>query len=150
MVQYYDAQSQNNSKRSGRIYTDLDLFFGKKSSDSDINVVNDIQAVKRSVRNLVLLNAYEKPFHPEIGASITDSLFEPVDVFSMNIIQQRITDSLENYEPRIIIENITVRAGESKDFLGDRSNEIIVNLEFYIKNVVTDLIEYETIIKRVR
>jgi len=42
MVQYYDAQSKNNNKRSGRIYTDLDLFFGKKSSDSDINVVNEI------------------------------------------------------------------------------------------------------------
>ena len=56
MVQYYDAQSKNNNKRSGRIYTDLDLFFGKKSSDSDISKVTDIQAVKRSIRNLVLLN----------------------------------------------------------------------------------------------
>ena len=66
----YDAQLQNTSDRNARKNRDLDLFFGKKSSDSDINVIEDIQAVKRSVRNLVLLDPYEKPFHPEIAGGI--------------------------------------------------------------------------------
>ena len=56
MVQYFDAQSQNDNGRSVRRYTDLDLFFGKKSSNSDVSDVVDIQAVKRSIRNLVLTN----------------------------------------------------------------------------------------------
>ena len=60
----YDAQLQNSSDRNVRQYSDLDLFFGKKTSDNDINKVTDVQAVKRSIRNLVLLNHYEKPFHP--------------------------------------------------------------------------------------
>ena len=47
----YDAQSQNTA-RSTRQYTDLDLFFGRKTSDSDIRKVTDVQAVKRSIRNL--------------------------------------------------------------------------------------------------
>ena len=64
MVQYFDAQSQNNNGRSVRTYSDLDLFFGKKTSNSDVAQVVDIQAVKCSVRNLVLMNTYEKPFHP--------------------------------------------------------------------------------------
>jgi hypothetical protein len=59
----YDAQLNNGSDRSVRQYADLDLFFGKKSSDRDVSEVTDIQAVKRSIRNLVLLNTYEKPFH---------------------------------------------------------------------------------------
>ena len=72
---YLDAQANNNSDRNLRQYADLDLFFSKKNSDSDINKVTDVQAVKRSVRNLVLLNHYEKPFHPEIGSGIREMLF---------------------------------------------------------------------------
>ena len=54
MSAYIDAQANNNSDRNSRQYTDLDLFFGRKTSDSDISKVTDIQAVKRSIRNLVL------------------------------------------------------------------------------------------------
>ena len=68
----YDAQLLNDSERNIRQYSDLDLFFGKKSSDSDISKVTDVQAVKRSIRNLVLLNHYEKPFHPEIASGVRD------------------------------------------------------------------------------
>ena len=53
----YDAQSQNTA-RATRQYTDLDLFFGRKSSDKDIQKVTDIQAVKRSIRNLVQLRLF--------------------------------------------------------------------------------------------
>jgi hypothetical protein len=55
MSAYKDAQANNNISRNVRQYSDLDLFFGRKSSDSDISKVTDIQAVKRSIRNLVLL-----------------------------------------------------------------------------------------------
>ena len=59
---YLDAQANNNSDRNLRQYADLDLFFSKKNSDSDINKVTDVQAVKRSVRNLVLLNHYQEEY----------------------------------------------------------------------------------------
>ena len=61
----YDAQIKND-ERSTRQYSDLDLFFSRRTSDSDINKLTDVQAVKRSVRNLCQLDYYEKPFHPEI------------------------------------------------------------------------------------
>jgi hypothetical protein len=70
-----DAQGQNDIDRNVRQYKDLDLFFAKTQSSKDVRKVIDIQAVKRSVRNLVLLNHYEKPFHPEIGSGISDMLF---------------------------------------------------------------------------
>ena len=54
-----DAQGQNDIDRNVRQYTDLDLFFAKKSTSKDISMVTDIQAVKRSIRNLVLTNFYE-------------------------------------------------------------------------------------------
>ena len=77
MMAIYDAQL-NNDARAIRQYTDLDLFFGKKSSDNDIRKVTDVQAVKRSIRNLVQLNQYEKPFRPEIAGGIREMLFEPM------------------------------------------------------------------------
>ena len=56
-----DSQITNESNRSTRQYSDLDLFFGKNSLGFDVNKVTDIQAPsKRSVRNLVLLNQFEK------------------------------------------------------------------------------------------
>lgn len=149
----YDSTQSNESKRSSRIYKDLNLDFSFNSATKDIQKITDVEAVKRSVRNLINLNLhgkYEKPFHPEIGASIRDALFEPNDSFSINVMENRIKDTLQNYEPRIILEKVEAVTGEAKDFFGDQSNEIRVKIEFYIKNAVTDLIEYETIIQRAR
>ena len=55
-----DAQSQNDISRNVRQYRDLDLFFSRKNGTNDITKITDIEAVKRSVRNLVLTNFYEK------------------------------------------------------------------------------------------
>ena len=49
----YDAQSTNNSDRVVKEYVDLDLFFGRKGSNSDVQDLTNIKAVKRSVRNLI-------------------------------------------------------------------------------------------------
>ena len=86
----YDAQSQNTSTRNVRQYSDLDLFFGKRNSDSDVNRITDIQAVKRSVRNLVLLNHFEKPFHPEIGSGVRDMLFELMTPVTAQILTRKL------------------------------------------------------------
>ena len=149
----YDAESSNLSDRSAQIYKDLNLNFTLHPVKKDVSTLSDISAIKRSVRNLINLNLhgkYEKPFHPEIGASIRDALFERNDSFYINVMENRIRDTLQNYEPRIILEKVEAVTGEAKDFFGDQSNEIRVKVEFYIKNAVTDLIEYETIIQRAR
>ena len=100
MSAYIDAQANNNSDRNSRQYTDLDLFFGRKTSDSDISKVTDVQAVKRSIRNLVLLNHYEKPFHPEIGSGVRDMLFELMTPVTAVILTRKIEDVINNFEPR--------------------------------------------------
>ena len=54
----YDAQLTNDSDRVVKEYVDLDLFFGKKSSNSDIQDLTNVKAVKRSIRNLILTNHF--------------------------------------------------------------------------------------------
>ena len=139
----YDAQSNNNSNRNVRQYTDLDLFFGKKSSDSDINVVNDIQAVKRSVRNLVLLNAYEKPFHPEISSGVRGMLFELMTPVTAVILAKQVEDVITNFEPRVRL--VSVRSLPDLD-----KNAYEISIEFYVVNAPTELVDLTLLLERLR
>ena len=143
MSAYIDAQANNNSDRNSRQYTDLDLFFGKKSSDSDINKVTDVQAVKRSIRNLVLLNHYEKPFHPEIGSGVRDMLFELMTPITAVILTRKIEDVINNFEPRARL--VAVRAFPDLD-----NNAYNVSVEFYVLNTPTELVDLTILLERLR
>ena len=138
-----DAQALNDSPRNVRTYSDLDLFFSAKGVSKDISKVTDIQAVKRSVRNLVLLNHYEKPFHPEIGSGVRDMLFEPMTPITANILARKIEDVIENFEPRAKL--IGGRAQPNLD-----RNEYEVTIEFYVVNTPTELVDLTVMLERLR
>ncbi len=138
----YDAQSQNTT-RSTRQYSDLDLFFGKKSSDSDIQRVTDVQAVKRSIRNLVQLNTYEKPFRPEISGGVREMLFENMSPVVAVVIARKIEDVITNFEPRARL--VSVRA--FPDF--DR-NAYEVSVEFFVVNTPTEIVDLSIMLERLR
>ena len=140
---YFDAQTNNDSSRNVRQYTDLELFFGKKVSDQDVNKVTDVQAVKRSIRNLVLLNHYEKPFHPEIASGVSGMLFELMSPITGNIIARKIQDVIRNFEPRARL--VSVRALPDMD---RNSYEVII--EFYIVNTPTELVDLSIMLERLR
>ena len=138
-----DAQAINDSPRNVRTYSDLDLFFSAKGVSKDISKVTDIQAVKRSVRNLVLLNHYEKPFHPEIGSGVRDILFEPMTPITAHVLTRKIEDVIENFEPRAKL--IGVRAQPNLD-----RNEYEVTVEFYVINTPTELVDLTIMLERLR
>jgi len=139
----YDAQSNNNSNRNVRQYTDLDLFFGKKSSNSDVQELTDIKAVKRSIRNLVLLNHYEKPFHPEIASGVRDMLFENMTPVTATILARKIEDVIQNFEPRARLISVTALPNLDR-------NEYEVSIEFYVVNQPTELVDLSIMLERVR
>jgi phage baseplate assembly protein W len=140
---FTDAQGQNDIDRNVRQYKDLDLFFAKKSGSKDIRKITDIQAVKRSVRNLVLLNHYEKPFHPEIGSGIRDMLFENMSTMTAIILARKIEDVIENFEPRVRL--ISVRADPNLD-----RNEYEVTIEFFVVNTPTELVDLTVFLEVLR
>ena len=139
----YDAQLQNTSDRNVRQYSDLDLFFGKKTSDNDISKVTDVEAVKRSIRNLVQLNVYDKPFHPEISGGVREMLFENMTPVVSAIIARQVEDVIDNFEPRARL--VSVRA--LPDF--DR-NAYEVGVYFYVVNAPTELVEVTQLLERLR
>ena len=138
-----DAQGQNDIARNVRQYTDLDLFFGKKTTSKDISKVTDIQAVKRSIRNLVLTNHYEKPFHPEIGSGVRGILFEPMTPLTAHILTRKIEDVITNFEPRARL--ISVKAIPNLD-----RNEYECTVQFYVVNAPTELVDLTVFLERLR
>ena len=140
---FTDAQSQNDISRNVRQYRDLDLFFSKKQGNSDVNVITDFEAVKRSVRNLVLTNFYEKPFHPEIGSSVRDLLFENMSPLTSTVLARAVEDVIENFEPRVRL--VSVIASAQPDV-----NAYEVTISFYVVNVPGELITLQTMLERSR
>jgi len=143
MSAYKDAQANNDSTRNARQYSDLDLNFARKSSNSDVNKLTDVQAVKRSLRNLILLNYYEKPFHPEIAGGIRQMLFENMTPTVSIIIAKQIEQVIANYEPRVRL--VSIRAIPDYD-----RNSYDVNIEFYIVNTPTELVDMSVMLERLR
>jgi phage baseplate assembly protein W len=138
-----DAQSQNDISRNVRQYRDLDLFFSRKNGTNDITKITDIEAVKRSIRNLVLTNFYEKPFHPEIGSGIRDMLFENMTPITAVVLARKVEDVIENFEPRARL--ISVRS--LPNFI---RNEYKVTIEFFVVNAPTELVDMTVFLEVLR
>ena len=142
MSAYKDAQANNDITRNVKQYRDLDLFFGRKTND-DLNKVTDIEAVKRSVRNLILTNTFEKPFHPELGGNVRGLLFENMTPMVSAVISRKIEDSIINHEPRARLVGVKTQP----DF---DTNGYNVSVYFYVANAPTELVELDTFLERLR
>ena len=143
MSAYKDAQAQNDISRNVKQYSDLDLFFGQRNVGKDVNKVTDIQAVKRSLRNLINLNAFEKPFHPEISGGVRELLFENISPMVSAVLARKIEDVINNFEPRCRL--VSVRAVPDYD-----RNIYNVTIEFYVVNAPTELVDLSVMLERLR
>lgn len=114
--------------RKVRQFSDLSMLFSAHPATSDVVKKNDEEAVKASIRNLILTKNYERPFHPEIGSQFHGLLFEPWDPVLKNIVQRTIKDTLDKFEPRATITRVEVT--DNSD-----SNEVDVTVEFKMQNV---------------
>tara|TARA_B100000029_G_scaffold486456_1_gene540829 strand:- start:1079 stop:1591 length:513 start_codon:yes stop_codon:yes gene_type:complete len=104
----YTRNVKSTSTRQSRKFRDLDLNFDRHPVTNDINVVEDAIAIKRSVRNLILTNFYERPFHPELGCGIRGLLFENYSPLMSVFLKRKIEEVLINHEPRIKLNSIVI------------------------------------------
>ena len=123
----YDSTQTNESQRSSRIYKDLNLDFQKNTATKDIQKITDIEAVKRSVRNLINLNHYEKPFHPEIGSNLRAMLFENITPQMNHIISKQIDILIRNFEPRCRLVQVNTQPDLDR-------NRYACQISFYVVN----------------
>ena len=85
---------------------DLDLNFTRNPITSDVSMVTQNNAVKRSLRNLVFFNFLEKPFNPAIDVGLRSLLFELNDPFAQLDIEESLRDIIKRYEPRVDVKQI--------------------------------------------
>ena len=110
-----------------KTYNDLDLDFSAHPNTGNISTKKDADAVVRSVRNLLLMNHFDKPFHPEVGSNITRHLFEPMTVATTLRLETDIKNVINNFEPRVRLSEVRVQAVESE-------NGYKISLTFFIVN----------------
>ena len=127
---FSDAEGVNNANVDTYIYKDLSLFFTPNPVSGDVTMVTDVQDIKRSVRNLVMTNRFEKPFHPEIASHVRDLLFERFTPITFNLLRNRIETVLANYEPRVSVTDVEIDdSGRAMD-----NNELNVRIFFTLRN----------------
>lgn len=97
-------------------FRDLDIKFGRNPSTNDVIIKTGDNAVKQSIKNLILTDFYERPFRPGIGAGVKQLLFEPSDFITERILEEKIIEAIVNFEPRA--ELLGVEATSNRDGLG--------------------------------
>jgi phage baseplate assembly protein W len=138
----YDATQTNESTRSSKIYKDLNLGFEQNTATKDIQKITDIEAVKRSVRNLINTNHYEKPFHPEIGSNLRAMLFELMTPQMNHVISKQIENLINNYEPRCNLVQVFTQPRIDR-------NGYSVQISFRVQNHPDEVI-VESFLERLR
>ena len=128
--------------QQNREYRDLDLNLIPHPVTGDVNILKESEAVKRSIRNLVFTNFYERFFRRDVGSGVVQLLFEPLTVISQRLIQTAIEDVIRNYEPRAEIISVDVRASVDE-------NGYEASILFYIVNQI-EPIQVDLFLKRVR
>lgn len=105
------------------VFTDVDTDFETSPVTDDVLRIKNVEAIKRSIRNIILTNKGERPFNPIFGSNIRAFLFENASPFIMYVLAREIEDSIRNFEPR---------ASEVKCRVSGRldANELIADIEF--------------------
>lgn len=128
--------------RNTRTFSDLDLNFTAHPVTRDIVLRYDENAIKTSLKNLILTSNFERPFHSEIGSPIKRLLFEPASPMLAVVMKRAIIDVVNNFEPRVELINVDV-------YVAEDSNAIRVTIEFRIVNTERPL-SLDLVLERTR
>ena len=132
----------NTKNHKTRVFKDLDFNFTAHPVTGDVARRYDENAIKASVKNLILTGHYERPFHSEIGSPVRQLLFDPASPMTIVALKQAITDVITNFEPRVDI--IDLQVYDNID-----NNAVAVTLVFKIKNT-TAPIKLDLVLERTR
>lgn len=130
-----------NTKSRAPDYKDLDLDFVRKPGNKDISKKIGEEAVKRSIRNLILTNFYDRPFQPAIGSNVQKLLFENFTEITAILISNAIKEVIANFEPRVIVLGVNViPAPDNNAFTATITFRVLNRTEPYVLDVFLERI----------
>ena len=139
-LQDYTKNVKSTSTKQSRKFKDIDLDFGRNIVTNDVNTIEDVIAIKRSVKNLVQTNFYERLFHPELGCGVRQLLFENYSPLTSIYLRRKLEEVLVNYEPRISLTSIIIN-DDAEDHLNPAipddigHNKLRVDIHFYVVGI---------------
>ncbi|OUX83452.1 GPW/gp25 family protein [Hyphomonas sp. TMED31] len=113
------------------VYSDISLSFSKHPATNDIGKITNVNAIINSMRNILTTRLGERPFEPDYGSKIYDTLFELVDFISLDAAASSAREALEFWEPRVEILNVIPISNPDQ-------HEIELTIEFYIVGAVSE------------
>ena len=126
MVDY--VVNEGKTVANKELYADLNLQFTPHPVTGDVTRKTDTDAIRRSVRNIVMTNHYERPFKPGLGGNLIGLLFQLDTERGVNRITKQLTETIETFEPRV--ENVLVRV----NIEGMESNELALTVFYNVRN----------------
>lgn len=123
-------------------YSDFLSTFDKNPVTGYLAVVSNEDAIKQSIRNIIFTNKNERFYNPGFGSDILRSMFDPMDPVSLMTLRQNVIDSINNFEPRAIVEDVLVSPAYDE-------NSVNIRIVFSIANF-NDTFSMNVIVKRIR
>jgi phage baseplate assembly protein W len=124
------------------LYSDFHKDLTINPISSDLAIKRNEESIKESLKNLILTDRGERLMQPNLGSDVRASLFENATPVALKILEERIRDVINNYEPRVSIIDVDVTS------LYD-DNKVQVTIYFYVKNNEQPL-SVDVFIERVR
>ena len=125
-----------------KIFSDLDLNFTMNPNTGDVSVRYDDNAIKASIKNLVLTQNYERPFHSNIGSPIQKLMFDLATPMLAITLKRVLIDLITNHEPRAYVNDVIVVV--APDY-----NSVSVSIYFTILNT-TNTVQLDLVLERTR
>ena len=115
----------------GKQYVDFDMDFTVHPSHGDLTTVKKSTAISRSIKNLLSTKINERLFQPNIDNGIEILLFENFNRLTSSRLKKAIKSTIDKYEPRAVVTNITVKAEEE-------NNAYLVSITYVPNNDVQE------------
>ena len=124
-------------ERVSQGFKDISMSFQSNPLNNDLIAIKNVNAITRSIRNIVLTTPGEKFFDPDFGSNVSRLLFENVDDITASQIQEEIEFSISNYEPRVKLIDVQVIADND-----NASFDTIITYEFIGADVPPQALEF--------
>ena len=118
-----------------RAFKDISLSFSRHPVTNDLVSLKNEDAVKRSVINLCRTKVNERFFNDLLGTRIEESLFDLNNDDIASVLESEIETLLENYEPRITLNDVSAVAQQDSHDLYIRIGYVITGLPFPPQNI---------------
>jgi len=139
MAQTFTAEKYTSTSKKQEYYSDFGIDLNIHPGKKDLSRFINEEAVKRSVKNLILTNTGERLFQPAVGANLSRLLFELADNDSLDLAKDQVTSTLRVHEPRINVIGVIANLLPDNNSLSLTISFSLINIE---KTATLNLILY--------